>query len=256
MRRLLSAIVISCLTLPHHGQGPVGSWKDQLSYCSSLSLAVGDDKVFSSAGAAVLVYDIPSRSTSSVSRVTGLNETLVNAVAWCEEEETLIIVYRNTSVDLLRKGIVTNIPDIKNKYIPGIKEIYGVTVAGSKAMLSGSFGIVVLDIRGRYVADTWRPGSDGEVNAVAATAILGDRVYATTATGIFSAPLFRPGLSYFGNWERLEGLPSPGSSYNGIAAAGTALFISKPGSASSADSLFRIIPGENATLIHTSPGEA
>jgi hypothetical protein len=254
MRRLLSAIVISCLTLPHHGQGPVGSWKDQLSYCSSLSLAVGDDKVFSSAGAAVLVYDIPSRSTSSVSRVTGLNETLVNAVAWCEEEETLIIVYRNTSVDLLRKGIVTNIPDIKNKYIPGIKEIYGVTVAGSKAMLSGSFGIVVLDIRGRYVADTWRPGSDGEVNAVAATAILGDRVYATTATGIFSAPLFRPGLSYFGNWERLEGLPSPGSSYNGIAAAGTALFISKPGSASSADSLFRIIPGENATLIHTSPG--
>lgn len=254
MRRLLSAIVISCLTLPHHGQGPVGSWKDQLSYSSSLSLAVGDDKVFSSAGAAVLVYDIPSRSTSSVSRVTGLNETLVNAVAWCEEEETLIIVYRNTSVDLLRKGIVTNIPDIKNKYIPGLKEIYGVTVAGSKAMLSGSFGIVVLDIRGRYVADTWRPGSDGEVNAVAATAILGDRVYATTATGIFSAPLFRPGLSYFGNWERLEGLPSPGSSYNGIAAAGTALFISKPGSASSADSLFRIIPGENATLIHTSPG--
>lgn len=254
MRRLLSAIVISCLTLPHHGQGPVGSWKDQLSYSSSLSLAVGDDKVFSSAGAAVLVYDIPSRSTSSVSRVTGLNETLVNAVAWCEEEETLIIVYRNTSVDLLRKGIVTNIPDIKNKYIPGLKEIYGFTVAGSKAMLSGSFGIVVLDIRGRYVADTWRPGSDGEVNAVAATAILGDRVYATTATGIFSAPLFRPGLSYFGNWERLEGLPSPGSSYNGIAAAGTALFISKPGSASSADSLFRIIPGENATLIHTSPG--
>ncbi|MDF1559722.1 MAG: T9SS type A sorting domain-containing protein [Bacteroidales bacterium] len=254
MRRLLSAIVISCLTLPHHGQGPVGSWKDRLSYSSSLSLAVGDDKVFSSAGAAVLVYDIPSRSTSSVSRVTGLNETLVNAVAWCEEEETLIIIYRNTSVDLLRKGIVTNIPDIKNKYIPGLKEIYGVTVAGSMAMLSGSFGIVVLDIRGRYVADTWRPGSDGEVNAVAATAILGDRVYATTATGIFSAPLSRPGLSYFGNWERLEGLPSPVSSYNGIATAGTALFISKPGSASSADSLFRIIPGENATLIHTSPG--
>ncbi|MDX9903521.1 MAG: T9SS type A sorting domain-containing protein [Bacteroidales bacterium] len=254
MKRLFFAIVISCLTLPHHGQGPVGSWKDQLSYSSSLSLAVSSDKVFSSAGAAVLIYDIPSRSTSSVSRVTGLNETLVSSVAWCGEEETLIIVYRNTSVDLLRKGIVTNIPDIKNKYIPGLKEIYGVTVAGSRAILPGSFGIVVLDIRGRYVADTWRPGSDGEVNAVAATAILGDRVYAATATGIFSAPLARPGLSYFGNWERLEGLPSPGSSYNSIAAAGTALFISKPGSTSFADSLFRIIPGENATLIHTSPG--
>lgn len=254
MKRLFSAIVFLCLTLPHHGQGPVGSWNDQLSYNSSLSLAAGGDKIFSSAGAAILVYDIPSNTVSSISRVTGLNETLVSSVAWCDEEETLIIVYRNTSVDLVRKGTVTNIPDIKNKYIPGLKEIYGITVSGSRAMLSGSFGIVVIDVRGRYVADTWRPGSDGEVNTVSGTAILGDRIYAVTATGIFSAPLARPGLSYFGNWERLEGLPSPGSPYNSIAAAGTVLFISKPGSSSSADSLFSIIPGENASLIHTSPG--
>ncbi len=254
MKKLFLTLVMTCLTLPHYGQGPVGSWKDRLSYSSSLSLAAGDNKVFSSAGAAILVYDIPSRTASSISRVTGLNETLVSSVAWCEEEETLIIVYRNTSVDLLRKGIVTNIPDIKNKYIPGLKEIYGVTVAGTRAMLAGSFGIVVLDIRGRYVADTWRPGSDGDVNTVSGTAILGDRIYAATATGVFSAPLARPGLSFFGNWERLEGLPAPGSSYSGIAAAGTALFITRPGSASSADSLFRIIPGQDASLIHASPG--
>ena len=254
MKKLLLPILMTCLTLPHHAQGPVGSWKDHLSYSSSLSLAAGDDKVFSSAGAAVLVYDIATRSASSLSRVTGLNETLVSSVAWCDQEETLIIVYRNTSVDLLRKGVVTNIPDIKNKYIPGLKEIYGITVAGSRAMLSGSFGIVVLDLGGRYVADTWRPGSDGEINPVAATVIMADRIYAATAAGVFSAPLTRPGLSYFGNWERMEGLPVPGSSYGGIAAAGTALFISKPGSPSSADSLFRIIPGEDASLVHTSPG--
>ncbi|MCK7533495.1 MAG: hypothetical protein MZV63_21910 [Marinilabiliales bacterium] len=28
---------------------------------------------------------------------------------------------RNTGIDLVRKGIITNIPDIKNKYIPGLK---------------------------------------------------------------------------------------------------------------------------------------
>ena len=58
-------------------------------------------------------------------------------MAWCEEEETLIIVYRNTGVDLVRKGVITNIPDIKNKYIPGLKEIYSVTVTGGRALLSG-----------------------------------------------------------------------------------------------------------------------
>ncbi|MCK7533494.1 MAG: hypothetical protein MZV63_21905 [Marinilabiliales bacterium] len=58
--------------------------------------------------------------------------------------------------------------------------------------------------------------------------IMNDIVYAATAKGVFSAPLSRTGLSYFGNWERLEGLPSPGSKYDNIAAAGSALFISKP----------------------------
>lgn len=235
------------------GQGAVGSWKDQLSYSSSFSLAAGGDKIYSSAGASLLVYDIPSASSSPLSRVTGLNETAISHVAWCNEEETLIIVYRNTGVDLVRKGIITNIPDIKNKYIPGIKEIYGVTVSGSRALLSGSFGIVIIDVRGKYVADTWRPGPDGETNEVHETAILNDRVYAATSRGVFSAQTNRTGLSYFGNWELLQGLPSPESGYDNLAAAGPALFLGKSGLPSSPDSLFRIIPGQNASLITTAP---
>ncbi|MBE0676962.1 MAG: T9SS type A sorting domain-containing protein, partial [Bacteroidales bacterium] len=107
---------------------------------------------------------------------------------------------------------------------------------------------------GKYVADTWRPGPDGETNEVQETALLNDRVYAATARGIFSAPLNRSGLSYFGNWELLQGLPLPESKYDNIAAAGTALFLSKPGSSSSPDSLFRIVPGQSAGLITTAPG--
>ena len=52
------------------------------------------------------------------------------------------------------------------------------------------------------------------------TSMLNDRIYAATARGVFSAPSDRTGLSYFGNWERLDGLPSPGSKYNMIAASG------------------------------------
>ncbi|MFN2336555.1 MAG: T9SS type A sorting domain-containing protein [Bacteroidales bacterium] len=257
MKRIISITAIFFTSLLLSGQGAVGSWNDHLSYNSSFSLAAGGEKIYSSAGASLLVYDIRSASSSPLSRVSGLNETAINHVAWCDEEETLIIVYRNTGVDLVRKGIITNIPDIKNKYIPGIKEIYGVTVTGSRALLSGSFGIVVIDVRGKYVADTWRPGPDGETNIVHETAMLNDRVYAATSRGVFSAPLNRPGLSYYGNWELLQGLPSPESGYDNLAAAGPALFLSKPGSPSSPsspDSLFRIEPGQSAGLITTAPG--
>ncbi len=256
MKRIISTacLVLSCLFLA--GQGAVGSWDEHLPYSRSYSLAAGGGKIYSSTGSAVLVYDSGGGTVSSLSRISGLNETAIANVAWCDAEESLVIVYKSTGIDIVRKGVITYIPDIKNKYIPGLKEIYGVTVFGSRALLSGSFGIVVIDIRGRYVSDTWRPGPDGETNRVNESAILGDRVYAATAHGIWSAPASRQGLSYFGNWEKLGGLPTPDSEYSNIVAAGTALMVTRPGengSPASRDSIFLVTPGQPAALISSEP---
>ena len=252
MKRILPGLLLFFMTFLLGAQGTVGSWQDHLSYSTSHYLTSGGDNIYSSAGASLLVHNIPSGTASSLSRISGLNETLIGAVAWCEEEQTLIIVYRNTGVDLVRKGVITNIPDIKNKYIPGLKEIYNVSVTGDRALLSGSFGIVVINVAGRYVTDTWKPGPDGDNNEVYETAIINDQIYAATARGVYFAPLNTTGLSYFGNWELLGGLPAPDSKYAGIAATGSVLFISKPGASPASDSLFRLIPGQNAALVLTS----
>jgi len=249
MRRFVTLIFIlvtACIRMS--GQIPVGSWQDRLSYSSSHYLTAGNDKIFSSAGASLLIKDTQTEITSKLSKANGLTETGISAIGWAEQEETLIIVYRNTDVDLVKRGRITNIPDIRNKYIPGLKEIYSVSVIGNLALLSGSFGIVVIDVRGRYIADTWRPGADGNTNEVFETALLNERIYAATAKGVFSAPPNRTGLSYFGNWDKLEGLPVTDAGYDKIAATSSSLFINKPGGTTSPDSLFRIIPGQPAEL--------
>jgi hypothetical protein len=225
MKRLIPLAFAFFPALNIIGQGVVGSWNDHLPYSRSNYVVTGGGKVYSSTGSAVLVYDTGSRTVSSLSRVSGLSETSVTLLAWCEEEESLVIVYRSGLADIVKKGVITSIPDIRNKYIPGVKEIYGAAVYGSRVLLSSSFGIVVIDVRGRYVADTWRPGPDGETNGVNESVILGDRLFAATDKGIWSAPLNRQGLSYFGNWELLEGLPSPGSEYSKIAVAGDGLMV-------------------------------
>ena len=256
MKRIISALCLVLSSLLLAGQGAVGSWDEHLPYSRSYSLASGGGKIYSSTGSAVLVYDSGSSTVSSLSRISGLTETAIAHIAWCEAEESLIIVYRSTGIDIVRKGVITYIPDIKNKYIPGLKEIHGVTVYGSRALLSGSFGIVVIDIRGRYVADTWRPAPDGETNSVNESVVLGERAYAATANGVWTAPVSRQGLSYFGNWERMEGLASPESEYSSIAAAGTSLMVTRPGetgSPSSRDSIFLVTPGQPAVLISSEP---
>ncbi len=242
-------IILMCSWFWAAGQVPVGSWQDHLSYSSSWCLAAGDDKIFSSTGASLLILDTQSDLLTKMSKANGLTETGTSAVAWSDQEETLIIVYRNTDVDLVKRGIITNIPDIRNKYIPGLKEIYNITVSDNLALLSGSFGIVVVNMRGRYISDTWRPGPDGNNNEVFETAVFNGKYYAVTSKGVYSAPRTRAGLSYFGNWDKLEGLLLPDARYDKIAASSTALFINKPGGPSVPDSLFRIIPGQNANLI-------
>ena len=253
MKSILPIIFFLAIKASVIGQVNVGSWEDHLSYAVSVYLAAGDEKIFSSTGTAVMIRDNQFKSLSRLSKANGLSDAGISAIAWSEQEETLIIVYSNTNVDLVRKGTVTNIPDIKNKYIPGLKEIYNVTVSGNNALLSGSFGIVVINLAGRYIADTWKPGPDGGTNAVYETTILGDRIYAATGTGVYSAHAGQTGLSYFGNWDRLDEMHSPGASYNKIATAGTALFVNRAGAGSAADSLFRIIPGQPPQLILSRP---
>jgi len=254
MKNIITVIWLLLQAIMLSGQGAVGSWDDHLPYGRSLSLAAGGGKIWSSTGSSILVHDIHSGVSAPLSRVQGLTETSVALVVWCEAEESLVIVYRSTGIDIVRKGIVTHIPDIRNKYIPGLKEINSATVHGSRVLLSASFGIVVLDVSGRYIADTWRPAPDGETNSVWQSVIMNDRVYAATARGVFSSPADRQGLSYFGNWERLEELPSPGAEYIQIAVTGQALLVTRPGSSLppvSSDSLYMIIPEQTAALIAT-----
>lgn len=253
MRKSLVMTLLLLPSLQFMGQPATGSWGDHLPYSRAYSITSGKGRVYASTGPAILVYDTGAGTTSSLSRVNGLNEAAISFVAWCEAEEALIVVYRSTGLDIIRKGQITYLPDIKNKHIPGLREFYSATLTDHRLLLSGSFGIVVVDVRHRYVIDTWHPGPDGEANAVKGTALLGDRIFAATDRGVYSALLSRQGLSWFGNWERLDELPSPESAYSCIASAGSAIMVAKTGLSPDDDSLFLVTPGMPATLITTRP---
>lgn len=253
MRYFLPLLILSLYGHLLYGQGAVGSWSDHLPYSTSYSVAAGGGKIYSSAGQSVLELDLSSGIPARLSKVSGLNETGISTLGWSEEEKTLVIVYKNTGVDLVKKGVITNIPDIRNKYIPGLKEIYSVYALGNKALLSGSFGIVVIDLTGRYITDTWRPGPDGDYNPVYETVVIDDVIYAATARGIYTAPVQKAGLSFYGNWELCSLLNAPGDRYSMIIADNTSLYACKPGE-NTVDSLFRITPGTGTDLLLTLPG--
>lgn len=239
--------------LNSNGQKPVGSWSDHLVYTTAYSVAVSSDEVFASTGSGVLVYNKGLAELKKLSHVNGLTATGISAIAWSEENKTLVVAYNSTNLDLVTNNMVYNIPDIEMKYIPGKKVINRIRPNGRYAYLACSFGIVVIDMVKKEVNDTWKPGSGaGDIEVYDIT--FGDgRIYAATERGIWSARLSATGLSYFGNWSLVPGLPEPSGKYTLVAFAGGRLVANLSNPFSSGDSVYLVNDG-GSTLLFYEPG--
>ncbi len=250
MRKLFSLAFLLSALITTKGQTPVGTWSDHLRYNSFINVAAGSEEIFASTGSSLIVFNKESAQLRKLSRINGLTETGISTIAWSEEYKSLVIAYSSTNIDLIRDYTIYNIPDISRKYIAGRKEINRIRIHGKYAYLACSFGIVVLDILNKEIYDTWKPGTDSENVAVWDIAFGNGSVYAATDKGVFFANPATPGLSYFGNWQKINSLPEPKKKYSGVFYAGNNLYANYSGLTGdsvfvtgSATSLFSYIPG-------------
>jgi hypothetical protein len=252
MKRTLALLFLLPVLLPTYGQTPVGSWSDHLVYNTARSVANGIKEVYASTGSSILVYNKDFAELKKMSRINGLSETGISTIAWSEEYKSLIIAYTSANVDLVQNNIISNIPDINRKYIPGKKEIYRVRTNGKYAYLACSFGIVVLDMVKKEIYDTWKPGNSSDNYDVWDITFGNDKIFAATGNGVYSADLSNTGLSFFGNWSLLNILPDPNGKYTSLIYSGDKLYANRSDPYSQGDLVY-VIDGAS-TLFSYIPG--
>jgi hypothetical protein len=224
MNKILIIAVFLFLQLSLPGQTPVGSWSDHLAYSTVDCIALSSSEVFASTGSSLLIYNKSFSELKKMSRIDGLSETGISTISWSEENSTLIIAYTSANIDLLKNNEIYNLPDVNRKYIPGKKTINRIRTSGNYAYLACSFGIVVIDLIKKEVYDTWKPGTDSESPEVYDIAFGNGNVYAATGSGVFSAGMSDPGLSYFGNWKQVNIQPNPSGKYTSLVYSATRLY--------------------------------
>jgi hypothetical protein len=252
MRKILVLQILLLLVIHSPGQTPVGSWSDHLVYTTANSVTAGTKEVFASNGSSIIVYNKEYDELKKISRINGLTETGISTIGWSEENESLIIAYTNSNVDLLINNRIYNIPDIYRKYISGKKEINRIRTQGKFAYLACSFGIVVVDLIKKEIYDTWKPGDGNETAEIWDLAFGDGKIFAATGIGVFSADLANQGLAYFGNWSLLNILPDPNAKYTSIVTSDNVVYANRTVPFSDGDSvyafdgvstLFSYIPG-------------
>lgn len=222
MKKLLSLLVLLAAVLSGNrglaqtSSLPIGSWRVHVPHNQAIGLAHTGQKIYTATQEGFFSFDPEYNQLRVLSKTDGFTGGSISTLDYDPASATLLIAYDDASIDLVHDEQVIPLRDIFRKSIPGRKQIYHVFFQDKVAYLSCSFGLVLLDLAGQQIKETYSNlGPGGQVLQVYASTILGDSLYLATSQGLMAARRSQNNLLDYRNWRTFaatDGMPaaSPG----------------------------------------------
>ncbi|NVN94619.1 MAG: T9SS type A sorting domain-containing protein [Bacteroidetes bacterium] len=201
-----------------YSQGiPIGQWRNHLPKNKVIAVAEAENLIYAATPYSIFYFDKTDNSIQQLTKVNGLSDVGISAIHYSKAYKTLVVTYTNANIDLIKTSGIVNLPDIKNKSIPGNKKINNVTSLGKYAYLSCGFGIVVADLVKNEIKDTYIIGDNGSRIDIFDIAINDTIIYTATELGIYKAKTTNTYLSDFHNWIKDSTIRGINSKFTHIA---------------------------------------
>lgn len=202
--RLTILLAIALLTRTATAQlPPIGQWREHLPWNNAIQVAAKGDTVIAATPYALFEYDRTGASFRRWSRMNGLSDIGVSAMALDPVSGKVVLAYRNSNVDILEGDKVVNIPDIRISNVQGNKQVNRVLASNNTAWLSTGLGVIVLDLSRHEVRATWRPSATGNAIEVYGITRYKDSIYVACAEGIRKLSLRDDGAN-FRSWQQAD----------------------------------------------------
>jgi hypothetical protein len=184
---------------------PLGSWRTHLSYENVISLAISPSHVYGATEVGILVFDRADNSLSTYNKLSGLTGSGITVIEFDQNNQQLIIAYENGDIDFLRENSVTNFSRLKDlNTVTGSHRINDITINDNFAYFSTDYGIVVFDLAGGEIKETWRDlGREGTNLAIRHAIFYNDSIAVATDSGIMTGNL-QDNLLDFSKWQRFD----------------------------------------------------
>ena len=181
---------------------PIGQWREHLPYQNTIQVVLGGNEIYAATINNVFSVD-DKNNISRYSKVTGLNDVGVSAIAWDDASQQLVIAYSNSNIDVLKNKFVKNISDIKRSTISGSKAINYIYCKNRKAYLCSGLGVIVVDLVKYEITDTWQIGSNGSQVKINGFTSDNNFFYAATDEGLKRATIASAILADYRNWQNI-----------------------------------------------------
>jgi ligand-binding sensor domain-containing protein len=207
MLKYLFLICSVFLVFEGKAQKKQGSWHDYLAYTAATKIALSPTKVYCATTGGLYYYDLQDNSANKVSDFLELSDFGIKTIAFNQANDVLVVAYNNSNIDLISKGRVVNLSDIKRKQLTTDKTINNISFIGDEAWLACAFGIVVVNLQKQEIKDTYVIGDGGNNLVVNDIAEFGGSIYAATNKGILKAQKEGANLLDYKSWVQITDIP-------------------------------------------------
>jgi hypothetical protein len=217
MKKFICIYACFLITTSIFAQRTLGSWQDYLSFANATKVAIAGEKIYCMTDGGLFFYNTSDNSINKLTLLNGLSDSGIKTIAYNQENKVLVIAYKNSNVDLVFESGIINISDIRRKQMIADKSINSIMFYGKTAYLSCGFGIVAINLEKKEIKDTYIIGPGGTEIKINDMETDGQRLYAATDQGIFSAAINDPNLLDYRTWSRIESIMRPSGKYSHLA---------------------------------------
>ncbi|WP_420576776.1 hypothetical protein [Ekhidna sp.] len=183
----------------------VGTWRTHFSYMNAKHLAVTPDRLFCASENGLFSRDLASGETRKLSKIDGLSDVGVSALAYNESANVLVIGYRSGVVDFVFEDQILSIDDLANSTLDVNKTINDMAFESGQTFLATDLGVIVVSTSDATVQENFvNIGSGGNEVEVQQIYTRNDSLFIRTTEGIQSGSLSQ-NLLDFSNWNRYAG---------------------------------------------------
>jgi len=189
----LITIVISCIN--YCFSQAIGEWKLHLAYYdATMAIPVGN-LVYVLSDGCLYSYDTEDTSIRTYDKESILNDNGIAQIGYNNELKTLLIVYKNSNIDLLvNDKDLYNISEFMNKTMSVDKTLNNINIHNEYAYLSTKFGLVIVNLKKREITNSYNLEKE-----VYNSFFSNDIIYLATEDGIYTGDI-KENLLDIKNW--------------------------------------------------------
>jgi hypothetical protein len=202
MKKLGLFLLLFIVTSVAMSYNDPAKWTTHFSYSNTDYVCLTENKVFALANNHLYSISKEDGVLDTYTKLDGFSDNEITNIGYNKDVKSLIIVYSNSNIDILESnGTIFNIPDLYQKQMSVNKTVYQITMDKEYAYLSTGFGIVVVNLKKKEIANTYIIGPDATKVPVYGIAIDDEYIYALSSQYIFKAQKENTNLLDYNYWQ-------------------------------------------------------